>query len=481
MKTTSILAALGALTLTLSFPAHAQTDRPSIPSLINYQGYVTDNAGTPLGNSAPTNFDVQFKLYAVSSGGTPLWAEQQTVTIAAGQFSVLLGNGTPLTPHPNLDALFAPGGTIQQTPQIFLGITVNTAGGSSALELVPRQQIVANPFSLRAKVADMAQTVAAGSINAVALAAGGVTGTAISDGSITGSDLAALSVSSTQLVDGSVTSAKLATAAVSDVKLAANAVTTAKLADGAVTDLKLSDSAVTTAKLTDNAVNSAKLANGTVTNAKLGAAVVSTDKTTFANGTNTVSLFTTSGNAGAVMTMGPSHVQLDVPGTSIYPWRFTERSTGFQMGMQFSPDGYFEMVRNVGDVARARLNSVGNWTSTSDARLKKDIKPATGILSHALQLTPVTYRFKEGNDRVELGFTAQNVEKHFPSLVEKGSDSWTLNYAGLSTVAIGALQEQHAIVTAQGERLAKLEKENAALTARLERLEKALQATAANR
>ena len=37
------------------------SDSPAIPSLINYQGYVTDNANTPLGNNSPTNYDIEVR------------------------------------------------------------------------------------------------------------------------------------------------------------------------------------------------------------------------------------------------------------------------------------------------------------------------------------------------------------------------------------------------------------------------------------
>ena len=49
-----------------SFPSQTvagPSDSPAIPSLINYQGYVTDNSNVPLGNGSPTNYDIEFRLY----------------------------------------------------------------------------------------------------------------------------------------------------------------------------------------------------------------------------------------------------------------------------------------------------------------------------------------------------------------------------------------------------------------------------------
>ena len=74
----------------------------------------------------------------------------------------------------------------------------------------------------------------------------------------------------------------------------------------------------------------------------------------------------------------------------------------------------------------------------------------------------------------QLGFTAQDVEEHFPSLVEDDGETKTLNYAGLSTVAIGAIQEQHTIIESQADKIEALESENEKLRKRLERIEAAL-------
>ena len=67
------------------------------PDRVAYQGYLVDGNGDPLGNSVPANYDVVFRIYNVKQGGTTdniLWAEQQTVTVDKGYFSVLLGEGS---------------------------------------------------------------------------------------------------------------------------------------------------------------------------------------------------------------------------------------------------------------------------------------------------------------------------------------------------------------------------------------------------
>ena len=67
---------------------HAADANP--PDRMTYQGYLVDSDGDPLGNSAPANYDVVFRIYNVKSGGIPIWSEQQTITVDKGYFSVLL-------------------------------------------------------------------------------------------------------------------------------------------------------------------------------------------------------------------------------------------------------------------------------------------------------------------------------------------------------------------------------------------------------
>jgi len=63
-----------------------------IPHLINYQGKLVDSNGTPITGTK----NITFKIYNVSSGGSPLWQENQSVTADKGIFNVLLGSNTAL-------------------------------------------------------------------------------------------------------------------------------------------------------------------------------------------------------------------------------------------------------------------------------------------------------------------------------------------------------------------------------------------------
>ena len=81
------------------------------PDRMTYQGFLADGNGNPLGNTntGPKNYDVVFRIWPdQNAGGSSLWTEQQTVTVDRGYFSVLLGEGTTVSPelHNPLSSLF---------------------------------------------------------------------------------------------------------------------------------------------------------------------------------------------------------------------------------------------------------------------------------------------------------------------------------------------------------------------------------------
>jgi len=63
------------------------------PSTIHYQGFLTTPAGQPVDGTV----SLQARIYAASSGGSPIWAETHaSVAVAKGVFAVTLGSITPL-------------------------------------------------------------------------------------------------------------------------------------------------------------------------------------------------------------------------------------------------------------------------------------------------------------------------------------------------------------------------------------------------
>jgi len=123
---------------------------PNPPERMTYQGFLTDGSGVPLGDASPKNYDVIFRIYDSESGDGLIWAEQQTVTVDQGYFSVLLGEGASAgsDPRPNLSTVFAG----VDASDRFVGITVKGIGaGNSNVNILPRLRLMASPYSFLAK------------------------------------------------------------------------------------------------------------------------------------------------------------------------------------------------------------------------------------------------------------------------------------------------------------------------------------------
>ena len=125
------------LSITITFLfciiAHADT---SVPPLINYQGMLTDADGNPM---TGTTKKLEFNIYDSATGGTIIWGPQifNTVPLINGKFNVILGT----TDNPGRSIVEAFGAKDR-----YLGIKVDIGS-----ELVPRQQILSAPYSVKAE------------------------------------------------------------------------------------------------------------------------------------------------------------------------------------------------------------------------------------------------------------------------------------------------------------------------------------------
>jgi len=184
-----------------------------VPELLSYQASVSDAAGIPIGASNPVNRTVTFKFYTQSTGGTPVYAESQVVTIANGDFSVLLGNGNGVS---GLPGRVAPASPIRSLASItlsplYLGITVDDGTAAADPEISPRQQLASAAFATRAQIAE-------------------------------------------GLADGKLATGMVADSAITTVKIGSSQVTTAKIADANITTAKLAAGSVTLDKLDTSAI-----------------------------------------------------------------------------------------------------------------------------------------------------------------------------------------------------------------------------------
>jgi hypothetical protein len=148
-----------------------------------------------------------------------------------------------------------------------------------------------------------------------------------------------------------------------------------------------------------------------------------------------------------------------------------------------------------------------NYTTVSDGRLKTNVVSVNKGLDIINQLNPVFYDWDQSNPKTfgfenkhQVGFIAQEVEKVLPEVVNVGEDSYrSVEYGKIVSVVVAAVQElykkvlglsteqnQHAreiaSVKAQAKvtqaanqaEIAKLKQQNAEMKARLERIEKLL-------
>lgn len=126
------------------------------------------------------------------------------------------------------------------------------------------------------------------------------------------------------------------------------------------------------------------------------------------------------------------------------------------------------------------LTISGSLTESSDRRLKTKVEPLSrNVLEALAEIRPVRFQFKEGTGHPtekQIGLIAQEVQKAFPGLVNKGSEGYlSLAYPKLSAVLLKGIQEQQAKIEQQqakieslGERVRQVED----LQKRIARLEK---------
>lgn len=209
------------------------------------------------------------------------------------------------------------------------------------------------------------------------------------------------------------------------------------------------------------------------------------------------------GNIG-IGTTSPSD-KLEVKG--IFRLRNSDNSNSYGMetaedgDLKFIGDGIVSMVITdvfgrvgIGTELPTHLLSVngsagktggGSWSTFSDRRLKKNIKPFTDGLEQILQIDPVTYQYngKAGikTKETQVGIIAQDIQKIAPYMVtkatydeeaEKGNENYLVyNPSALDYMFINAFKEQQTTIEEQQENIEAKEQKIIALEKRLERIE----------
>jgi hypothetical protein len=114
-------------------------------------------------------------------------------------------------------------------------------------------------------------------------------------------------------------------------------------------------------------------------------------------------------------------------------------------------------------------NGSQSWAPFSDSTYKRDINDETSVLARLQSCRPVTYNLKvSAEGPLQHGFIAQEMESIFPELVlnfqdhqaENADETVTkkaLNYNGLISVLVKAVQEQQVLIQDLQNRVAELE------------------------
>lgn len=267
------VAVLLAAFFAFTFPASAADQYP--PGRLTFQGHLTDAAGTPLGQAATTNVQVQFRLWRSAAGTTAgdlIWAEKQTVKVTRGFFNALLGNGTAtgvggefFTNH--LAGLFLGADASDR----YLGVTVVGQGA----EITPRMQFLSSPFAHLARTTanllnNSGQPVFNTAPGAVGVNTPGAPGATLDVGGTVkattlvgdGSGLTSVAVAAAN-VTGTFDAARLADATVTGAKFASNSIAASLVANQAVTAAKLApDAALALAALAGGVPNGGVIVSG---------------------------------------------------------------------------------------------------------------------------------------------------------------------------------------------------------------------------
>jgi len=266
-----------------------------VPSVINYQGRLTNPDGTPVEDN---DYQIKFIIYGSESDPDSLWSSGfHDVAVTNGLFSYLLGSNVTLP-----DSIF-------NSQNLYLGIAVE-----SDPEISRRTQLTSSAFAFKAQVSDTsdyAKNIADlsvtqdkiannaintyhiqdGSIDLVDLGSGGAANGetiiwnnsvmewkpgAVGTGDITsvtpGSGLTGGGTSGDITLSvgaGAIIASHMATSSVQSDAIAPNAVGASEIDNNAVGASEIADGVIYATHIADNAVTQSKIAQNAVTNYEL--------------------------------------------------------------------------------------------------------------------------------------------------------------------------------------------------------------------
>ena len=409
---------------------------PNPPELMTYQGFLVDANGTALGNAAPQNFDIVFSIHTEQTGGAQLWAEQQTVTVDKGYFSVMLGEGADpgSGPPPPLSTIFQ-GPTASDR---YIGVTVKGIGaGGANVDILPRLRLMTSPYSylsrqsmkvIQANGNDLITSTGNAVTVSGTLAASSLTGngsglTALNANNITTGTLNTARVPN--LDAGKITSGVFNAARIPS--LSAGYINSGVFSADRIPGLdasKINSGIFSTLRIPN--LDASKITSGRIPQWHLD--------------TDLVRSTTTSGRIFEVVS---NTARIHESGNTARHVRLFRTSGAFYIRL------YGGHVHGSAERA-ASYDGDSNWDFSSDRRLKKDIVDVESVLDRAMQVQVRRYRWKdEGTDSIhKLGVIAQELQPLFPEMVSlQGSEDGdsepmlAVGYSDFGLIALKALQE----------------------------------------
>jgi hypothetical protein len=121
------------------------------------------------------------------------------------------------------------------------------------------------------------------------------------------------------------------------------------------------------------------------------------------------------------------------------------------------------------------------YFTTSDERLKENIRATEYGLEKLLQIKVTDYNYKADSEKKSTtGLLAQQLYDIYPAAVRKGgtdpkTDPWTIDYGRLTPLLIKSMQDQQDIINAQNEKISRQQEEINKLNNKVEKIIKALE------
>jgi len=127
------------------------------------------------------------------------------------------------------------------------------------------------------------------------------------------------------------------------------------------------------------------------------------------------------------------------------------------VGIGTIPNEKLDVAGNIYASGDIYLGTCATWLSPivcSDIRYKKDISPITDVLPDVMKLQGIKYNWRKDefptmhfNDRRQIGFVAQEVEKVFPEIVNTNEEGFkNIEYAKLTPMLVEAIKEQQKMI-----------------------------------